>query len=498
MTVRVDGGEVWIDAVGGTSCSTAKAAKPSYLANEVVWIDDATPPGATLNTAYNWDTTQVASGNTADLVGTTIDTALTQHYFTNAPNGPTLKVDDMIVVYVFLDPCNPPRQLMLQFSDTTSGYDRRAYWGENLIDFGEYHTVRRRRMGSLPETGKWVRLEIPVASMQMTGRKLNGVAFATYGGRAWFDRVGTVPRVNLALGKPAKQSSLHQSNPEWTPDKTVDGDLSTLNFNHTDSELNAYWEVDLGAVQPIDSVDVWNTTDCCQGRLQNFWVLVSDKKFESETLAGALKEPGVTGYYYLRQASRPESFEISRTGRYVRVQLAGTNFVHISEVQVWAPVAPLPVNLAAGRAARQSSTHGNIYLPGLAVNGNALGESDSHTSSELEAYWQVDLGSVQQISTVDIDNVFTSTYWQRMSNFYVFVSDDDFPLTHKVADILAMPNVSAYYRIGPLYAYKFDVNRRGRYVRIQLTGTNYLNPMEVRVWSPSLSIGALAKTPARF
>ena len=85
-----------------------------------------------------------------------------------------------------------------------------------------------------------------------------------------------------------------------------------------------------------------------------------------------------------------------------------------------------------------------------------------------------------------------------MANFYVFVSDEEFADTDKVATLLAKPGVSVYYRIGPLYAYKYDINRRGRYVRIQLTGTNYLNPMEVRVWSPSLSISALAKTPARF
>ena len=156
------------------------------------------------------------------------------------------------------------------------------------------------------------------------------------------------------------------------------------------------------------------------------------------------------------------------------------------------------MNVAAGRGAKQSSTNAGIYLPNLAVNGNALGESDSHTNSESEAWWQVDLGSLQSISTVDIDNVFTSTYWHRMSNFYVFVSDAEIPDTAKVADILNMTGVSAYYRIGPFYAYKYDVNRRGRYVRIQLTGTNYLNPMEVRVWSPSLSVSAMAKTPARF
>jgi hypothetical protein len=93
--------------------------------------------------------------------------------------------------------------------------------------------------------------------------------------------------------------------------------------------------------------------------------------------------------------------------------------------------------------------------------------------------------------------VYTNNYWQRMTNFYVFVSDVPFTST-TVAGTLSQAGVSAFYRTGPVMTYKYDVGRTGRFVRLQLTGTNYLHPMEVRVWSPSLSIGALAKTPEKF
>jgi hypothetical protein len=498
LTISVDGGEAWIDAAGFATCTTAKAEKPNYLPNEIVWFDDAAPTGATLNTAYNWDTTQVASGTAADMVGSTTEAGSTQHYFSNAPNGPVLNVDDMIVAYVFLDPCNPPREVMLQFSDTASGFNRRVYWGENLIDYGGMHTVQRRRMGSLPELGKWVRLEIPVSSMQMTGTTLNGMAFTIFGGRVWFDRIARVSRVNLALGKPAGQSSTYLDNADLGAYRVVDGNAGTDAHNHTKNDPNSWWEVDLGAVQPIDSIDVWNLAQCCGERLQNFWLFVSDKPFASTNLAATIADADVTGYYYLRQATRTESFQVSRSGRYVRVQLASQNYLHMSEVQVWAPVIEQPVNLAPGRVARQSSTHISAYTAALAVNGNVIGESESHTSSELEAFWQVDLGSVQSISSIDIDNAYAGDAWMRMSNFYVFVSDTKFPASDKLADVLTHAGVSAFYRTGPLSAYKVDVNRRGQYIRIQLTGTNYLHPMEVRVWSPSLSLSALAKTPARF
>ncbi|HYC60809.1 MAG TPA: carboxypeptidase regulatory-like domain-containing protein [Thermoanaerobaculia bacterium] len=489
MKFSVEDGEVWFDAVGVATCTLAKAAKPAYLPNERIWFDDALPGGAAPQTPYAWDTSQVASGAVADVVGTPGNTAFTQHYFINATETLTLKADDMLVTYVLVDPCNPPREILLEWND--GGWNRRAYWGENLIDYGGMHTVQRRRFGPMPEAGKWVRLEVPVSSMGMTGMTLKGMAFTMYGGRAWFDRIAVASRVNLALGKPATQSSNYQNIAGTEAGLVVDGDLT--NWNHTNSDPTGWWEVDLGAVQPIDNIDVWASPHCCPDRMQNFWVLVSDVPFTSKNLATTLAQPGVTSYYYLRTPERPTSFEIKHSGRYVRVQITGHNYLHYSEVQVWAPVTPEAVNLASGAKATQSTTYVNAYAAAMAVNGNSGGDSMSHTNEDTEAWWQVDLGSVQPISMLDIDNAYTSIYWQRMSSFYVFVSDVPFT-TNTVAGTLAQPGVSAYYRGGAASAYLYDIRRSGRYVRIQLTGKNWLHPMEVRIWSPSLAIGSRAKT----
>jgi len=495
LTISVDGGEAWIDAAGTSACSLSRASAPELLPNEVVWFDDATPAGATIGAPFTWDNSQSASGTLSDSV---TGSAVVEHYFNAAPTPFTVNAEDMLVTYVLLDPCNPPREIMLQYSDDSIW--RRAYWGEDLMQFGTINSVDRRRMGPLPETGRWVRLEVPVAGLSMNGMSLRGAAFSLYGGHAWFDRVAKVTRVNLALGKPATQSSLHQSNPDWVPSKTVDGNVATDNFNHTNSEAQAWWSVDLGAVQPIDTIDVWNATTCCVDRLQNFWVHVSDGPFASNDLNTTLNQAGVSSYFYMRSGGRPTTFEIGRTGRYVRVQLSGTNFLHLSEVQVWAPVSPQVVNLAAGRKATQSSTFANTasYIAALAVNGNVIGESQSHTLNELEAWWQVDLGSIQPISTIDLDNVTGSCCVARMTNVYLYVSDTPFPATNKVAETLAQSGASAYYRSTAFTSYRFDVNRTGRYVRLQLKGTNYLHPMEVRIWSPSLILGALAKATSGF
>ncbi|MFT5527391.1 MAG: hypothetical protein ACI9HK_005373, partial [Pirellulaceae bacterium] len=46
----------------------------------------------------------------------------------------------------------------------------------------------------------------------------------------------------------------------------------------TKLEPNAWWEVDLGGVFPIDSVAVWNRTDCCPERLDNLTIGILDEQ----------------------------------------------------------------------------------------------------------------------------------------------------------------------------------------------------------------------------
>ncbi len=47
----------------------------------------------------------------------------------------------------------------------------------------------------------------------------------------------------------------------------------------TNPDLNAWWQVDLGASASLRSVVVWNRTDCCSERLSDYWVFISDNPF---------------------------------------------------------------------------------------------------------------------------------------------------------------------------------------------------------------------------
>ena len=157
----------------------------------IVWVDDAVPSGATATgngEGWNW-----ISSNPAPYFGTlahqsALAAGMHQHYFTGATTTLPVGVGNALFSYVYLDPANPPSELMLQWNDGT--WEHRAYWGSNLILWGTDGTVSRRYMGPLPPTGQWTRLSIPATQVGLGGSVLNGMAFAVYNGRATWDYAG--------------------------------------------------------------------------------------------------------------------------------------------------------------------------------------------------------------------------------------------------------------------------------------------------------------------
>ncbi len=147
---------------------------------------------------------------------------------------------------------------------------------------------------------------------------------------------GSTGTVNLALGKSVTQSSL-----DWggDPERAIDGNTSGIwnqgSITHTNNESQPWWEIDLGSVSDISHVDIWNRTNCCSGRLSDFYVFVSDAPFASQDLTTTLNQSGVSHFYYGPTAGSPTQININRTGRYMRVQLSGSNPLSIAEFQVF-------------------------------------------------------------------------------------------------------------------------------------------------------------------
>ncbi|MFY7951915.1 MAG: DUF1553 domain-containing protein, partial [Armatimonadaceae bacterium] len=97
--------------------------------------------------------------------------------------------------------------------------------------------------------------------------------------------------VNHAKGKAATQSSTdYGGDARRAVDGNRDGNFGANTVTHTRAENNPWWEVDLGATVPVDSVMLYPRTDAHVGRLKDLKVtlLTEDRKPVTEmTAAGA-------------------------------------------------------------------------------------------------------------------------------------------------------------------------------------------------------------------
>jgi hypothetical protein len=145
-----------------------------------------------------------------------------------------------------------------------------------------------------------------------------------------------VAAANVALNQTATQSTTYGSAVAGLAvDGNTDGNFLNNSVTHTQSNAEAWWHVDLGAVRSIAWMNLWNRTDCCGDRLANFYVFVSDNPFQSTSVSATLQQAGVRAFYFAGPAATLTSFSVGQTGRYVRVQLTGQNYLSLAEVQVF-------------------------------------------------------------------------------------------------------------------------------------------------------------------
>jgi hypothetical protein len=297
---------------------------------------------------------------------------------------------------------------------------------------------------------------------------------------------------NLSLGKPATQSSTLSGYSSAGALSAVDGNTDGNFFHspvtHTNQESYPWWQVDLGASSLVDSIGIWNRTDaCCVNRLADFWIFVSDAPFGSADSPSNLQSRA--GTWAIHQQGAPNPFlavAVNASGRYVRVQLAGTGTLSLAEVQVFGqPGATAPFNLAPGKVATQSSSLSGYAPAGAASaidgnpDGNFFHNSVTHTNTEGNAWWQVDLGASAAITNIAIWNR-TDCCSERLSDYWVFVSDRPFTAT-ETPSTLQSSVWSAHYTVAPNPSASIPVNAQGRYVRVQLAGTGALSLAEVQV-----------------
>jgi hypothetical protein len=335
---------------------------------------------------------------------------------------------------------------------------------QQTLDFHLYKYIE-------DDTGKEVWVRVPVLFREYNDSMELWNTRQHY--RGWLP-VGPRPRGNLALGKPATQSSTYYSSyASMAVDGNTDGNWWNHSVSHTNNDPGAWWQVDLGNGQaveyPIESVNIWNRTDAVPERLANYVVKVYDKN-------GVLTWTSPT---QAEIAGLPTVVPVGRTGRTLRIQLLGTNYLSLAEVEVWRDPR---VNLALGKSAGQSSNYNNIASAGRAVDGNTNGDffngSVSSTESQANAWWQVDLGEVYPINEIDIWNR-TDCCADRLVNYVIKLSDTDSDAAW------ASPKwQSSKHTVQAGHPTTDMVGKKARYVRIQFVDgyTNYLSLAEVQVW----------------
>ncbi len=129
----------------------------------------------------------------------------------------------------------------------------------------------------------------------------------------------------------------------------VDGIKSGAFGFHTQRQKNPWWQVDLQQAHVLDRVLVFNR-DGAQERARYMTLQVSP---DGKSWQDVYKHDGsLFGGSYDK---KPLAITLKNcTGRFVRIQIADSTWMHLSEVEVYG-VADTQKNLALGKPARQSS-----------------------------------------------------------------------------------------------------------------------------------------------
>lgn len=320
-------------------------------------------------------------------------------------------------------------------SDKFSALKRISF--ENLQWFNSDEFGAQREQASMPivlEAGQ--RYYFELHHQELTGPDFIKLAWSYCGG-------GQLTNWALEPSAVASQSSTGFGGiAQRAIDGNTNGSWSSGTITHTWYQQNPSWKVDLGSDRLIDRIEIFNRSNdgaFIAARLSNYRVSVLDSVGQT-----------VSSVDFHTNGSSTKFAELWDTlgiiGRTVKVELLGAGQLALAEVKVFGrddqAVAPnlddVPCStlqnwsLDPKALATQSSTafEGSAER---AIDNNTSGfymsESITHTSNEVGAFWEVDLGSQRQIDRIEIFN--RNLDWPisviaaRLSNFRVSVMEAD-------------------------------------------------------------------------
>jgi len=171
---------------------------------------------------------------------------------------------------------------------------------------------------------------------------------------------------NVGAGQPLEPRSAARPKPSLTPAADaaggVDGVKTGLWGFHTQNQRDPWWRVDLGKSRPIGKLVLWNRCDAggaMTTRAARIMILLSD---DAKRWRKAYQHDG-TAFGGVR-CKKPLTVKLeNQSARYVRLQLPGTQYFHLDEVEIFAPDGA--ENIALKRPADQSSVSQWSNGPGV-------------------------------------------------------------------------------------------------------------------------------------
>jgi hypothetical protein len=196
FTPRVNDNQ-WVEAEATLPDGRRVFATNSFTGTtpNVAWVDDAAPAGAAAGSdggdpwGWGWQSSNPTPQSGQFAAQSAIVSGEHQLFFVNATATMNVPTGATLFAYVYIDPANPPSEVMLQWNDGSS-WEHRAYWGANNLTYGTDGTASRHNVGGLPTAGQWVKLAVPASAVGLEGKTLTGMGFTLYGGRATWDDAG--------------------------------------------------------------------------------------------------------------------------------------------------------------------------------------------------------------------------------------------------------------------------------------------------------------------
>ena len=154
---------------------------------------------------------------------------------------------------------------------------------------------------------------------------------------------------SLGLNRPSELSSVYNKREAILAnngDNNGDGEDKCV---HTQMDQNPWWEVDMGRLAVVHTIVLWNREDIpadpslgpdyYSRRLFPCWIMISASPFEKGTggdnLSGSFNMAVARKKFTAVKRRTTWSLPVNTVGRYVRVQLESTNYLHFAQCQIF-------------------------------------------------------------------------------------------------------------------------------------------------------------------